>query len=65
MKWTSDGDNQKDNGLHLRKKEAAAVIGQIHEKVSGWRDFYSNCGLSQMDIDKISNCFHATDHGEY
>ncbi len=42
----------------LRDKEAAAVIDQIHEAVRNWREFYSDCGVSHMDIDKISSCFH-------
>jgi len=43
----------------LRMKEAAAVVEQIHEGTRNWQEFYSNCGLSHVDIDKISNCFHA------
>ena len=43
----------------LRENEAAAVVEQIYEGVRKWQDYYSNCGLSQMDIDKILNCFHA------
>lgn len=43
----------------LREKEARAVVEQIHETTRGWRDFFSGCGVSQMDIERIANCFHA------
>lgn len=42
----------------LREKEAAAVVEQIHEGFRGWREHYSGCGLTEMDIDRLTNCFH-------
>jgi serine/threonine-protein kinase HipA len=43
----------------LRANEANAIVEQIREATRGWKDFYANCGLSQLDIDRISSCFHA------
>lgn len=47
----------------LRDKEAVRVIERIHEVTAGWRDFYSNCGLSSVDIGKIQSCFHVVEKG--
>jgi serine/threonine-protein kinase HipA len=45
----------------VRGKDADLIIEQIRERVRDWRDYYAACGLTELDIQKISSCFHITD----
>lgn len=45
----------------VRRKDADHIIEQIRDRVRGWRDHYAACGLTELDIQKISSCFHITD----
>lgn len=42
----------------LNNGDAISIIDQIRERVSDWRNHYATCGLSELDIQKISSCFH-------
>ena len=45
----------------MRGKDAGLIIEQIRVRVRDWRDYYAACGLTELDIQKISSCFYITD----